>query len=136
VKIVLDTNVLVSGLMTRGGHSAVILDHIVKGDLVACLDDRMFEEYEQVCREPRLALDLEAVRDFLGFLRDAAERVVPRPLSAQMPDVDDLPFLEVATQCGAMLITGNRKHFPPTAIGHVVVVDPSGFMEIFRSRKV
>ena len=136
MKVVLDTNVLVSGLMTRGGNSAVILDHVVSGSLVACLDDRILAEYERVCRDPRLGLDLDAVRDFLGFLRDAAERVVPLPLTVPIPDADDIPFLEVAAKCDAVLITGNKKHFPPKAVGDVIVADPAGFIALFRLRKV
>lgn len=41
-----------------GRQLRIILDHIVEGTLMFCLDDRMFDEYERVCRDPRLCLDV------------------------------------------------------------------------------
>jgi len=133
VKVVLDTNILVSGLMTRGGNSAVILDHVVQGSLTACADDRMFDEYERVCVDPGLKLDTDAVHDFLSFLRYSAEQVVPRPLGVVIPDPDDVPFLEVAAASDAVLITGNRKHFPAKNVGRVRVASPAEFMALFHT---
>ena len=135
MKVVLDTNVLVSGLMTRGGNCAVILDHVVEGNLTVCIDDRMFDEYERVCMDPRLKLDAEAVRAFLSFLRGSAERLVPRPLAVAIPDPNDLPFLEVATAASAVLVTGNRKHFPERILGSVAVVTPADSLALFRTQR-
>ena len=132
MKVVLDTNVLVSGMMTKGGTCAIILDLLSDDRLIAALDGRMMNEYRRVCAEPRLHLDAEAVRDFLHFLNDCAENVTAMPLDADLPDPDDLPFLEVAAEAHAVLVTGNKKHFPHKAVGAVQVVSPREFLDMLR----
>jgi len=132
VRVVLDTNVLVSALKTHSGNCAVILDLAVSGDLEICADQRILDEYERVCGEPRLRLDQQAIRTVLGFLRTTVERVVPRPLDLALPDSDDLPFIEVAAQAGAVLITGNKKHFPADSCRTVSVFNPAEFVEVLR----
>jgi len=132
VRIVVDTNVLVSALKTHAGNCATILDLAIEGDLALCADQRILDEYERVCGEPRLKLDPQAVRIVLGFLRATAERVVPHPLELLLPDPDDLPFLEVAARVEAALITGNKKHFPASACRTVKVFSPAEFVEALR----
>ena len=132
MKVVLDTNVLVSGLMTRGGTCAIILNLLSDDRITAVLDGRITDEYRRVCAEPRLHLDAEAVRDFLRFLDDCAENVTAMPLDADLPDPDDLPFLEVATEAQAVLVTGNKKHFPQMVVGAVQLVSPREFLDMLR----
>jgi predicted nucleic acid-binding protein len=81
-----------------------------------------------------LGLDAEAVRDFLRFLEDCAENVTAIPVAADLPDPDDLPFLEVAAEAHAVLVTGNRRHFPERAAGSVHVVSPGEFLDMLRKR--
>ncbi|MEI6809777.1 MAG: putative toxin-antitoxin system toxin component, PIN family [bacterium] len=130
MKVVLDTNVLVSGMMTKGGTCAIILDLLSDDRLIVALDARMMNEYRRVCAEPRLHLDAAAVRDFLHFLNDFAENVIAMPLAADLPDPDDLPFLEVAAEAHAVLVTGNKKHFPDKAAGDVRVVSPRELLDL------
>ena len=129
----LDTNVVVSGLMTRGGACAIILDLLVDGRLTAALDGRIADEYGRVCAEPRLVLDPDAVREFLHLLDGFAEKVTAAPLKADVPDPDDLPFLEVAAEADAVLVTGNKKHFPKRVTGPVRVMSPREFLDMLRS---
>jgi len=133
MKVVLDTNVVVSGLMKRVGNCALVLDHIIEGHLIVCLDSRILDEYERVSMYPRLRLDALAVRDFLNFLRDCGEWVVARPMAIRLPDPDDLPFIEAAAESSALLVTGNRKHFPKKSVGRVQVVSPVQLLAMMRA---
>ena len=132
MKVVLDTNVLVSGLMTREGPCGMILDLLSDDHISAVLDSRMMSEYRRVCAEPRLCLDAGAVCDFMHFLEDCAESITAMPLAAILPDPDDLPFLEVAAAVQAVLVTGNKKHFPQKVVGAVRVVSPREFLDMLR----
>jgi len=135
VKIVLDTNVLVSALLTRGGPCATILDMVLAGALTLCMDERIFAEYERVCKAPRLQLDPASVHTVLGFLREMAERVTPALLGSSLPDPDDRPFLETARTAKAILITGNLKHFPVKLCHPTRVIAPSGFLALLRMQR-
>ena len=132
MKVVIDTNVFVSGLMTRGGTCSIILDLLSDGWFTAAVDDRIMNEYQRVCTEPRLSLDSQAVGDFLHFLDEFAENVTATPLRADLSDPDDLPFLEVASEAQAVLVTGNKKHFPQRVVGTVKVVSPREFLDMLR----
>ncbi len=133
MKVVLDTNVLVSGLMTRAGTCAAILNLAVDGRITAVLDARISDEYRRTCLSPRLRLDTGAVLGFLRLLEDCAESVTAMPLKSTLPDPDDLPFLEVAAASHAVLVTGNTRHFPPKAVGSVRVSTPRDFLDALRT---
>ena len=47
MNVVLDTNVLVSGLKTRGGTCSRVLDLVVEGRVTLCVDERILDEYER-----------------------------------------------------------------------------------------
>lgn len=131
---VLDTNVLVSGMLTRNGTCSRILDLLVEGRITLFLDERILAEYRRVCTAPRLRLDAMAVENFLRFLSRTAEKVVAAPLRVDLPDGDDLPFLEVAAESRAVLVTGNARHFPKPLTGAVLVASPRDFLDGLRSR--
>jgi putative PIN family toxin of toxin-antitoxin system len=128
VIVVIDTNVLVSALLSPFGPPARVLDLLLAGDLQMAYDDRCLAEYRQVLARPRFGFDPPAVADLLDFLVAGGQPVVARPVPASLPDPEDLPFLEVAAEAGAALIRGNRRHFPPDARGGVRVLSPSRFV--------
>ncbi len=114
MKAVLDTNVLVSGLINPMGPPGRIVDWIRAGELKVVVDDRILAEYADVLRRPTMrtyftASDAYAILDFLVH---CAEHAVAVELVQNLPDPDDAPFLEVALAAGVPLVTGNKRHFP------------------------
>jgi putative PIN family toxin of toxin-antitoxin system len=132
VRIVLDTNVLVAGLLNPAGACGRLLDLVLDGTVAFSADERILREYEEVLRRPHVALSAGTVREVLAFLRHSAEPVAAPPLDAKLPDPDDLPFLEVAAAAGAVLVTGNLRHHPKKAIGRVSVVSPADSLDLLR----
>lgn len=132
MKVVLDTNVLVSGILTPGRVCHRILELVRDGVLIPCVDGRILEEYEAVFRYPKLSLIQDPAREIVAFFRGAAIRVGAIPLSCALPDAGDLPFLEVASAAGAVLVTGNVRHFPAAARGRVTVMTPAGLLDRLR----
>jgi len=135
VRIVLDTNVVVSGLLSAFGPPAQIVDLVSAGDLGLVVDDRILAEYEDVLRRPELGLDRWDVGDFL-MLVEMAEMCIGAPLPRPLPDPSDAPFLEVAI-AGAVdaLVTGNARHFAPYS-GRLVIpiVSPKAFLDLLGRR--
>ena len=132
MRVVLDTNVLVSGLITPQGTCGRIVRLALAGPLRLCADRRILDEYEAVLPRPLFGLRPDDVADVLGVIRTAAEMVTPLPLAADLPDEADLPFLEVAAAAGAVLVTGNTRHFPRKVCRNVPVVRPAEFLELLR----
>lgn len=126
--LVLDTNVLVSGLLSPFGASARVLDLVLSGDVRIAYDDRLLAEYREVLARPRFGFAPEEVAAVLAYLESEGERVTARPLAYELPHPDDLPFLEVAVEVGALLITGNLTHYPETMRRAVQVFAPGEFI--------
>lgn len=132
MKIVVDTNVIVSALLTPAGVCGQILDLLVEGVLQPCVDERMLAEYEEVLPEPRFPFTSVQVRTMLKIFRTVGEPVAALPLDAALPHEDDRPFLEVAATAQVILVTGNRKHFPKKACKGVTVLSPREFLDLLR----
>jgi putative PIN family toxin of toxin-antitoxin system len=128
VRIVLDTNVLVSAFLSPDGAPAQVLTFLLAGELTLLFDDRILAEYAEVLARPRFALEPADVDEVLRQLEADAERVAASTSAVELPDADDLPFLEVALSGKAdALVTGNARHFPE-GLG-VVVPSPRALLQ-------
>lgn len=114
MRIVLDTNVLVSGLLNPYGAPGRILDLILAGQVQIAYDDRILAEYQRVLMRPRFGFHPAHVRRLLDYLTFHGEAVSapPLPITETIPDPADLPFAEVAVYASVdALVTGNSSHF-------------------------
>jgi putative PIN family toxin of toxin-antitoxin system len=133
VKVVLDTNVLVSAVLTAHGTCARIIDLLVDGTFSLLADDRILAEYTDVLQRPELHLVPEDVAVLLELVRSSADTIATTPLPARLPDPAGTPFLEVATASQSLLITGNTRHYPKGSRAGVTVLTPAEFLELFRT---
>jgi len=130
LRIVVDTNVLVSGILSPDGPPASILRILLNEDATLCFDERILAEYVDVLTRGKFGFDPEFVDDLISFLERTGVPVIANPLSVVLPDMADKMFLEVAASGDAdHLITGNLKHFPETARRNVSVVSPREFLD-------
>ncbi len=134
MRIVLDTNVLVSGLLSPHGTPGEIVRLAAAGELTLCLDARIPSEYREVLRRPAFAFDAHLVDVLLEQLERTGLPVTALPLAAPLPDPDDEAFLAVAASAhAAALVTGNLRHFPPHLRQGVRVATPAELVEMLRS---
>ncbi|MBN1105281.1 MAG: putative toxin-antitoxin system toxin component, PIN family [Deltaproteobacteria bacterium] len=113
MKVVLDTNVIVSAVLTSHTVCAQILDMLADGVFAIVADDRILREYDSVLRCPRLRHIPDDIAEVLEWSRSVAEPVAAVPLSAVLPDPGDMPFLEVAASTRDLLVTGNLRECTP-----------------------
>jgi len=112
-RIVLDTNVLVSGLLNPDGSPADVLKFILEEKVILLLNAEIFAEYREVLKRPKFAFDPFLSELLLDTLYQMAEIVTATPLNIKIPDKSDLKFLETAIAGHARaLVTGNKIHFP------------------------
>jgi uncharacterized protein len=130
MNIVLDTNVLVSGLLSPSGPPAEINHWIASGFLQLCLDWRILREYHDVLQRPKFHLDSGKVGDFLKQIEKNGIHVDMIPSLSVLPDQSDAMFIEVAFASKAeFLVTGNLRHFPFHQRKGIPVVSPKKFIE-------
>lgn len=133
MKIVLDTNVLVSGLLSPFGYPARILGLAISGELVLCLDARIITEYTVVLRRPRFQFDQRKINLLLEQIEAEGIWVASKPLRRSLPDPDDEAFLEVAVAANVdCLVTGNLIHFPVSLRQDMKVFSPKEFITFYR----
>lgn len=136
MKIVIDTNVIVSGLLNPFGAPGEILRLVASGDLTLAYDARIVSEYRSVLLRAKFDFDLIYVDILLHQIETCGELVNAQPLPYRLPDSDDEPFLEVALAGKVLcLVTGNVKHFPSKKQQKMLVVSPAEFITIYSKQK-
>jgi len=110
--VVLDTNVIVSALKSPNGTPAMILNRFFDGEIQICCGKDIFSEYEDVLLRPELKIDPEKAISFLEIVKELSFLTNPPASKIDLPDEDDRIFYDTAKNNGAILITGNIKHFP------------------------
>ena len=130
MRIVLDTNVVVSALLRPGGIPDQVVGLVLAGRLSLNVDSRIMAEYRAVLERPEFDFPKDEVEAFLAFV-ERAEWVVADPLELALPDETDRPFLEVAVAGGAdALVTGNPRHFRLRGTRlDLAVLTPRGLLE-------
>lgn len=136
MNIVLDTNVLVSGLLTPFGPCGEIVRMVSSGELTLSLDARILIEYQEVLDRPKFKFDKDKVAALLDHIEHRGVTVASSPLRQPLPDIDDEPFLEVAIAARAIcIVTGNQVHFPTELCQGVMVLSPSDFLVFYKSSR-
>ena len=134
MKIVLDTNIVVSGLLKSQGNPAQVLTLALAGAVQVCHDERILAEYAEVLARPRFKFDPKRVREVLAKLDvDGLAVDASGESNLDLPDADDEPFLAVALAASVdFLVTGNLADYPPVKRRGCAVVSPAAFMEHWR----
>lgn len=129
MRVVLDTNVLVSALLKPGGKPARILRLILQGQIEILTNEAILSEYTEVLSRPKFHLDPQNVRTILETLRSRGIHAPALPIFLDLADPGDEPFLEAALGAGAdALVTGDRKHFPRARCRGQKVMTPDEFL--------
>lgn len=133
MKVVLDTNVVVSGLISPFGAPGEIVRMLASGALELCYDARVLSEYRSVLLRQKFSFDQAHVGDLLDQIEACGHVTTGKLLTKRLSDPDDEPFLEIALGGEAhYLVTGNLKHYPAEKRQGMRVVSPTEFLEIYR----
>lgn len=112
---VIDTNVLVSYLLTHNAESSIvkIVGAILSGKLVPMYNDEIINEYDNVLRRDRFGFSMEIVENTIELIKHNGVNCARQSISDIFPDPDDIVFYEVAmSREDSYLVTGNLRHFP------------------------
>lgn len=131
---VIDTNVLVSGLLSPNGYPGRIVELLRSGEVRAILDDRISREYSEVLKRPafgfpanEIDIFLERILSFAVYAEIGRENII-----VDMLDAGDIPFAECAISFGCPVVTGNHKHFKNGKLGDLLILTPAEFIDYIR----
>ena len=133
MKAVLDTSILVSGMLNPSGSPGTIIDLMRSGVLEIVVDDRILSEYIDVLRRDYFLKYFTASdrEDIVDYLTKNSHYALSKVVANQMPDPGDTPFLEIALTEGIPLVTGNLKHYPESGRMGCLVLTPREFLDAY-----
>jgi putative PIN family toxin of toxin-antitoxin system len=114
IRVVLDTNILISALLTPEGIPAqVVTLCLADANIQTCVSAEIYAEYEEVAQRPKFRRSEIEVSALLRTVRESSIWITPRCVVRSCLDPGDNIFLERAQEVEAhYLVTGNVKHFP------------------------
>jgi uncharacterized protein len=129
MRVVLDTNILISACWTRGGLEDRAVNLVLKGTLIACASDEVLAEYRDVLSRKKFEAVQVRASDLLRSLEAHVFKVKPVVKITAASDEDDNRFLECAFAAHAeYIITGNLKHYPVDS-GNTKIVNARQFFD-------
>ena len=114
---IIDTNVLVSALLTNHADAATVqvIGRMIAGEIIPIYSEQIMREYKEVLCRKKFRFEPEMIRYILSSLEKYGVLIEPSATGKILPDMKDLPFYEVVMEKreeNAYLVTGNLKHFP------------------------
>ncbi len=114
IKVVLDTNILVSAFWSKSGKSAQILRMFIDDKLLLIYSRDILAEYKTVLNRPAFQFSRVKIGETINLIRKYGILVEPLESGLSFSDESDRKFYDAAKAYGATLITGNQKHYPPS----------------------
>ena len=131
MEVVIDTNVLVSGLLCANSPPGEIIDLIFSNGITPIFDDRILFEYRNVLMRPKFSFPKPMVEELMAALVIIGHQVIAIHTRNKLPDEKDRCFFECALSISSkILLTGNKKHFPANRCPGTFVYSPSEFLKL------
>jgi putative PIN family toxin of toxin-antitoxin system len=133
LKIICDTNIIVSSLIQRGYPYHIVYGLVIEGAVDLCLSEKLLREYVEVLKRDKFAAYpgfIEKAESVLAFIKTHARMFTPKTAVDILIDKDDNMLLELAEESAAdFLITGNTVHFTVPSFKNTQIVSPRQFWE-------
>lgn len=112
MRLVIDTNIIVSALLSEESKAFQLLSDVLDGKYIVLISEEIFKEYENVLSRDKFGFDSDIINFLLNWFRENAVWVEVLESDAPMKDEKDRVFYDLAKSCKARLVTGNIKHYP------------------------
>lgn len=131
---VIDTNVLVSALLSRFKETSTVkvFQSLIIGDIIPVYNDDIIQEYRNVLTRQKFGFPDNLINEALDVIERFGINSSRKETDEQFPDPKDIVFYEVALSVDdSYLVTGNIKHFPKKPF----VVTPVEMLRIIHEMK-
>ena len=113
--VVIDTNVLVSALLSSKKDSATvqIMEKVFKKEIIPLYSKEILDEYKNVLHRRKFNFSENVVNYMISAIENFGILKNPCEVEIILTDMKDLPFYRIILDNEeSYLITGNLKHFP------------------------
>jgi putative PIN family toxin of toxin-antitoxin system len=112
IKVVLDTNIIISAAISNKGNPSKIISLVSEGKLTMYFNAPILNEYADVLSRDKFKLNIIKQKAVIDKIKEIGILIEPNKSSISLPDESDRKFYDTAKAANAYLITGNTKHFP------------------------
>lgn len=127
---VIDTNVVVSSMLSHNSNPGLIIDYITSGDIIPLLNQEIINEYINVLTRNKFNFDDITIQETIDVIKKNAIFLKREHTIEDFIDKDDIVFFEIVmsvrSTMDAYLVTGNMKHYPVRSY----IVTPKEMIEI------
>ena len=130
LRVVLDTNIIVSALWNPEGVPAEVWRRGLLKEYMITVSQGVLDEYENVLRREKFRhkFSIDKVEKSLCLIQLVADNFVPETSTTpHFTDETDRKFYDLAKAADAYLITGNIKHFPQDN----KIITPADFLGMY-----
>ena len=130
---VIDTNVIVSGMLNPDSIPGIVLKHALGGRIIPLINNEILNEYIDVVQRSKFGFNDIDIKNVLNSIAERALLLDRTSTEEFFSDLKDIVFYEVTLtarkEYNAYLVTGNIKHFPIKSF----VVTPKEMVDIINS---
>ena len=130
IKVVIDTNVFISSKLSPMGSPAFIMKLVADDELEFYYNREILEEYERVLSYKKLKISVVEQKNAVDTIKSIGIFVIPVRSNVPFIDETDRIFYDTAKVAGAILITGNIKHYPEENF----IMSPAHFWGIWNKK--
>lgn len=134
-RAVVDTNVLISYLLSPRGAASGVFIAIAEQRLVLVITPEIEAEYREVSTRATVGVDKQRAEDLIDSLVANAEHVTPARWRGRLPDRADEMFVRAALATGTRIVTThNLRHYPRSVCAPVRIMKPGQLLAWLRRR--
>lgn len=130
LRVVFDTNIVVSALLNEAGLPALLLDLATSNKIQLYYSQALMTEYKEVLAREKFNLPKEKIKNALDEIKRTSIEVFPKKTIALITrDPADNRILEISQAANAdYIITGNKRHFPFATFNKAKIATPRQFI--------
>jgi len=138
MKVVLDTNVIISGLLWKRSTKALfdLADH---KKIKVCLTPKIISEIIKVLNYPKIKKQLDSIGltigEIISYLFQVSKLYPDIDVNIDLPDKSDKVFLSASVISGAgYLITGDRHLLALKRFQKIKILKPNEFLKELKNK--
>lgn len=130
IKVVLDTNVLISAVLF-GGKPRQVLEKAIRGEVRLCISDPILDELKGVLQRPKFGYSPEMIQVILTELSGISDFVeAARTMNVVLEDPEDNRILECAVEAEAKyIVTGDSHLLKLGKFRNIEILEPNALLE-------
>lgn len=136
LRVVVDTNVLISGLLSNRGATKEVIDRWLAGEFTLIASEQMISECERILEHPtlkeRLGLSDVPRGDLITMLRDEVQKVetpVPALNKAVRNPFEAIVLMSAVTGEARYLVTGEEELLTLGEYEGIKIITPERFAQ-------